>query len=807
MINEDLSKGTRVKEAEPSASFTLVEVESQPGNEIVQIVSPDTTYDADSAEAANVVGPRDTTVDGHQRRDTSDDSFGKNKGSTRLAALDSTLKTKLHWIWDLKVPLISLAAMAAFPKLILLWIVLILAKPVSQWLYRQMPKTWQEKLQLCVPESLRNSTLVRDLNEGADQGLPFILFWLYLFCAPFAIIWMSVHWVRGFIPEERSKAVNETKFVFAQNNRSNLGNSETNFYHSKVFGLVIFVFFALGIPSFISLALYERLGVEGMVTNSPSYEIGMLNSGPLPQPPQNKKSLQAAPKENYPPEYNHTHAPSALDSTVIQGYNGYWPFLRNIGFEPNKDSLVFIHFYLAGLGSALSVLFFRAWFSFPLNFIADDYDVEITESGLKRRTLKGWFLSVVTINRWAFSSGPDTLQWTDIKRMRRFEEGFAKLCPLPETIFSKETLTYQVLNRLAAFMEGITRRPHAGNFLLFSCSEAEADFGRSIKINLNDLSRAERTKLLYSVKKWAPHVVIDPIVEEQLVGSTVLKDNRYTQLWFNLLTTRTRPRTNNNLPPGETLKDGEYTVVDRISSGGQATTYLARKRSGEKCVLKEFILATSTSGALIESAREFEAEVGLLSQLSHPGIVKLEDFFAEDHRLYVALEYAAGKTLRQKVQDEGPLDEREVAKIALSVCAALEYLHNSNPPIVHRDVTPENIIVAQDGTIKLIDFSLAVRQDGRPATNSCGKQAFTPPEQFREEACVQSDIYALGATMYFLLTGSAPKPISRSSPHKKAPHVSDELNRIVEQATEPDLAQRYTGVSWLKVDLAILNKD
>jgi serine/threonine-protein kinase len=87
-------------------------------------------------------------------------------------------------------------------------------------------------------------------------------------------------------------------------------------------------------------------------------------------------------------------------------------------------------------------------------------------------------------------------------------------------------------------------------------------------------------------------------------------------------------------------------------------------------------------------------------------------------------------------------------------------------------------------------------------TGVVGKHAYTPPEQFREETSVQSDIYALGATMYFLLTGLDPKPLSKSNPASKNPAVSPGLGRIVERATELDLTRRYEEISWLKLDLA-----
>ncbi len=773
--------------------------------------------------------------------------------------------SRTSWFWSLSTPIFLLAAISACPKLVLLWITIVLAKPVCLWSYNHFPTGWKDKLKESLPNVVRDSRFVREFSQGADQGLPFILFMMYLCCIPFALAWIAVHWLRGFSHSSSTGDASSDSFVFAQNNQSTVGHSETNFYHSRAFGVVLFAFFALGIPAFISFAVYENLGIERMMNSTEVSAITLPKSYSFPPAPSTMKIpsfLYPEPKQNEvtsPPVVenpkahspretvlarektegkleqaptggkdttgnqtntgtqqgeaenvnepelqgwtNGTIGPQGDNSTVIQGYNGYWPFLRNTGVEPKKASVFFVHFYLVSLASAISILFFRAWFSFPLNFLTDDHDVEFSESGIKRNNMKSCLLSVLTMNRWAIGGGPDSLQWSEVKSLRQFEEGFAKLTPLPETAFKKESLTYKLLNKLAAFMEGICYRPHAGNFLVFSSSEVPRDFGRSIKINLKGLSRAQRARLFYSVKKWAPHVVIHGGVEQQLLGSTVLKENRYTQLWFDLLTTRTRSRRNNVLPSGEQLKDGEYRIDQRISSGGQATTYLATKTSGEKCVLKEFILATSTAGALIESAREFEAEVGLLSQLNHPGIVRLEDFFSEDGRLYVALEYIEGQSLRQKIQHEGPLSDAEVVRIAQSICAVLEYLHSCNPPIVHRDITPENILIGPNGTIKVIDFSLAVKQDGRQTTDSCAKQAFTPPEQFREEVCVQSDIYALGATMYFLLTGLTPKPISCSSPQKKAEHVSPELNHIVERATQPELSQRYESVHWLKLDL------
>lgn len=709
------------------------------------------------------------------------------------------LESFLGWIWTLRTPLFLLLSIAIAPKMILLWTLVVITKPICSCLYSLLPTSWKHRFDQSLHPDIKNSTLLQEIGDGAEQGLPFILFCLYLFCAPFALAWMGLHWIRNIRDSESPDQKNTTSIVFTQNKKANALDAENNFYHSKSFGIVTMSVFLLGIPAFLSYEVYENSGVERYLRHSHVQAISVPKDYGYPAKMDNV---------NHPilpeplPSTHNLKSPEGTDCTVVIGYNGAWPWLRHIGIEPNNANLFFVHFYLFSIGTTLCVLFFRAWFLFPLNFLTDEHDVELTESGIKRKSMKSWFLNVITINRWAIGGGPDALKWSEIKGLRQLEEGFTKLCPLPETAFKKESLTYKLLNKCAAFVDGLSNRLNTGNYLIFSCTEAEGDFGRNIRINLNDLNREQRAKLFYAVKKWAPHVVVQKAAEEKLLGSTVLKDNRYTQLWFDMLTSRSHSLRKDVLNPGETLKNGEYTIDRRISSGGQATAYLAKNSSGEDCVLKEFILAaSSSSGALLESAREFEAEVSLLSQLSHDGIVKLQDFFAHDRRVYVVLEYIDGQSLRQKVQQSGPLSEREVVQIAESMCDVLEYLHGCIPPIVHRDITPENILIRPDGTVKLIDFSLAVKQDGRATTDSCAKQCFTPPEQFREEACPQSDIYSLGATMSFLLTGITPKPISVSSPKSKMPEISDELSAIVERATQLDLTQRYESVHWLKLDL------
>ena len=124
--------------------------------------------------------------------------------------------------------------------------------------------------------------------------------------------------------------------------------------------------------------------------------------------------------------------------------------------------------------------------------------------------------------------------------------------------------------------------------------------------------------------------------------------------------------------------------------------------------------------------------------------------------------------------------------------------------VVHRDFTPDNLILRKDGLLKLIDFNVA-RQIESTATGSVvGKPAYLPPEQFRGEPCAQSDIYALGASLHYLLTGQDPEPITASHPRTLRPEISIGLDEFVARATASDLSKRYASAETLLIDLRSL---
>jgi serine/threonine-protein kinase len=121
--------------------------------------------------------------------------------------------------------------------------------------------------------------------------------------------------------------------------------------------------------------------------------------------------------------------------------------------------------------------------------------------------------------------------------------------------------------------------------------------------------------------------------------------------------------------------------------------------------------------------------------------------------------------------------------------------------VVHRDFTPDNLILQRDGTLKLIDFNVAQQVEATVTGTVVGKHAYLPPEQFRGMPASQSDIYACGATLHFLLTGSDPEPISVSHPAKQVANLSNGIDHIVAHATQLDCDQRYDTVELMAKDL------
>lgn len=306
--------------------------------------------------------------------------------------------------------------------------------------------------------------------------------------------------------------------------------------------------------------------------------------------------------------------------------------------------------------------------------------------------------------------------------------------------------------------------------------------------------------LITAMSRYTDVSELDPALLNNGIGAA--RDPSYTKLWLEALTAPPKRERLQPLSTGVELQKGRFHIKSLLGGGGQGSAYLAECESG-LVVLKEYILPVYVDVKVRRQAlEEFENESRLLCSLDHPGIVKSLGFFLEDHRAYLVLEYVQGKSLRELVQENGPFSEKACRSYALEMCKILHYLHAQAPPVVHRDFTPDNLLLEADGTLKLIDFMVAKQQHDESLSNMVvGKRHYMPPEQFVGKTVPESDIYAFGCTLHFLLTGHESEPMTPSHPILSNENITLEMNNLVEKATTLDRHQRYRSADAIISDL------
>jgi serine/threonine-protein kinase len=202
---------------------------------------------------------------------------------------------------------------------------------------------------------------------------------------------------------------------------------------------------------------------------------------------------------------------------------------------------------------------------------------------------------------------------------------------------------------------------------------------------------------------------------------------------------------------------GEYRIARLLGEGGMGKVYEATERlSGRQVALKVLRPELSRSEPV---RRLFENEMSILAGLDHPNVVRCLSCAEVDGELMMALELLRGRTLRELLRDEGPLEWTRAVGMAEQIARALSAAHEHEPPIVHRDLKPENVMVLDDGTVKVTDFGVAklVAALGNESTHSAGTLAYMSPEQIDAGPIdARSDLYALGVVLYELLAGRPP---------------------------------------------------
>jgi tRNA A-37 threonylcarbamoyl transferase component Bud32 len=324
----------------------------------------------------------------------------------------------------------------------------------------------------------------------------------------------------------------------------------------------------------------------------------------------------------------------------------------------------------------------------------------------------------------------------------------------------------------------------------------EGGSGHLAQVELSGLKRNSRMMLKKALETWAPNAELDASFVET---AETAKRESYTELLLRSLNTPPKRDRLTPLSSGDRLKGGDIVVNRMIGAGGQGVAYLADWREPGKSVrsivVKEFILPVYVDRRARKQALErFEQESNLLSSLDHDNIVSLEDHFIEDHRAYLVLEYIDGKSLRELAKG-GLRDELKLRNIVLQMCHILLHLHEQSPPMVHRDFAPDNLILDSSGKLKLIDFNVAHRVANDSKATVVGKHAYMPPEQFAGRPCVQSDLYAMGASLYYILSGTDPEPFSESGLPPDCVDLDPVWGQIIMGCTSLELSRRFKSAA------------
>lgn len=241
---------------------------------------------------------------------------------------------------------------------------------------------------------------------------------------------------------------------------------------------------------------------------------------------------------------------------------------------------------------------------------------------------------------------------------------------------------------------------------------------------------------------------------------------------------------------------GRYYVLSLKGKGGSAKVYKAKDiNTGEIIALKRYITSDpANSEHLVEG---LERELNVLRYTSHPVLPQIRNLIKVENDFYLVMEYVSGTNLKELIESNGPMKLRDVKAIMRQVCSGLYYLHSLDPPIVYRDLKPSNIILMDDGRVKLIDFGVAKRysKEIELGEMAMGSRGFAAPEQFGDRlgrsiynTDIRTDIYGVGTTIYYLLTG-----------HKYAfgnmsLRIPFGMRRIIAKCTRVEPEKRYQNV-------------
>lgn len=251
-----------------------------------------------------------------------------------------------------------------------------------------------------------------------------------------------------------------------------------------------------------------------------------------------------------------------------------------------------------------------------------------------------------------------------------------------------------------------------------------------------------------------------------------------------------------------------YQIENHLGRGGNSQVYLANDtKSGRKRAVKE--INKPGKNRIYAYARR-EAEI--VRTLRYPYFPEIFDIVETDQADFIIMEYLEGETAGERLRRLGSLSAEDVVRMAKDLCLMLSYLHHYTPPMVYCDMKPDNIMVQAEGNLRLIDFG-AVMQSGKGSKESClrlGTRGYAAPEQFDmgRDIDARTDIYALGVTMYQLLTGKGPGQTEGNTESSKLfgrgfrRSLPRKLEKIIHKCMREDPAERYQDCEELREDLS-----
>jgi len=260
------------------------------------------------------------------------------------------------------------------------------------------------------------------------------------------------------------------------------------------------------------------------------------------------------------------------------------------------------------------------------------------------------------------------------------------------------------------------------------------------------------------------------------------------------------------MPEAGSLIGGRYRVLGRIGRGGMSVVYLAvNEKANKMWAVKEI----RRDGVMdFDSVRRgLIAETDMLKRLRHPHLPCIVDVIDEEDSFMIVMDYVEGNTLRDIVRELGPRPQPQVIEWAAQLCDLIGYLHTRVPPVIYRDMKPGNIMLRPDGCLVLVDFGAARIFKARNASDTVclGTIGYAAPEQFpgRGQTDERTDIYGLGATMYYLATGCEPgmPPYDMETARQTCPGFSGGFEAIILRCTKTDPSERYQSAAELMYDL------